>query len=392
MCSVILAIGGCEQHAEATKSQQQSAKTQVVSTSTILEPTLATNFNKAIATASPLRLDPPTVDFGKIQRGAPAEATVRLINTTNEPLQLKQAKTSCGCTVAEVSKEPFGPGESTEVTVRLKSRNKAGSKPTKTVRFILEGDYEPVLLSVTAEIADFISLEPEQLDRPLVQNQLVKIRSADGKAFRILDVTPRIVSSILSPKASPSHELVISADLWKQQGLPDTLIFELDHPETNRVDLRILRPKKKSTSASTRQSSTIPKPKIVKRTPAKPVLQTYPRRMSIGHLSPGSVFVREILLRGVSEDRDFAPQIVCDSQLLIVELADWQATSDGIQLKVRLIPVPDKRGRVESLLTVDYGYGRGYTEIHGRVRPDESADAQNKSNGNESNRSQEKGK
>ena len=386
LCAVYLVTNsGCDRPADATRATPTASTT---ATTIPVEPDAVE--------AGPIRLEPPAIDFGRIQRASTAVAVVRLINISDEVLQIKEVKTTCGCTTASVSKEPFGPGEAIEVEVRLKTRIKPGSRANKIVRFVLEGDYDPVPLEVTAEIVEFVTIEPEQLERPITEDQKIVIRSVDRKPFRILEIHPPIVSTILAPQARSSHELIVSTDLWSKQGWPNALTLELDHPDTADVELRIVRPRNNKTKTSRPRPARIAEPIVqaatVKRKVSRPVLQTHPRRLNFGHLTPTRDVEREIRLRGVTVIEGVEPTVRSNSPLVNVELLHWQTSADGLQLNVRLTPVPGNQGRVGALLVVDYGSGRGFTKIHGRVRLDQDVVASERPrSSNETNRSQKKG-
>jgi hypothetical protein len=53
-----------------------------------------------------------THDFGKIKKNDPATVTYTVKNNGTNPLIITAAKSSCGCTVAEYTKEPIKPNES----------------------------------------------------------------------------------------------------------------------------------------------------------------------------------------------------------------------------------------------------------------------------------------
>jgi hypothetical protein len=49
-------------------------------------------------------------DFGKIQLNKPVTHEFKFTNTGDAPLVISSVQASCGCTVAEYSKEPIAPG------------------------------------------------------------------------------------------------------------------------------------------------------------------------------------------------------------------------------------------------------------------------------------------
>ena len=180
---------GCDRPADATRATGAGGSPTTPAADAETEPVTAA------ANASPIRLEPPILDFGPIQKGSTAEATVRLINTSDRPVRILQAKTSCSCTVADFSKEPFDPCESIEVTVRFKPGGKVGATPKKTVRFLLEGDFAPVPLSVTGKIVQFVTIDSSRLQRPIARNLTNSIRSGDGWVARVLATIHPIVFS-----------------------------------------------------------------------------------------------------------------------------------------------------------------------------------------------------
>lgn len=67
-----------------------------------------------------------TKDFGKIQEGQKLEVSFRFRNTGNKPLVIERVQPSCGCTVAEQSKEPIAPGNEGQVKASFNSEGRTG--------------------------------------------------------------------------------------------------------------------------------------------------------------------------------------------------------------------------------------------------------------------------
>jgi hypothetical protein len=65
-------------------------------------------------------------NFGNIKEGEKLEAVFVFKNTGDKPLIIQSAKASCGCTVAEYTKEPVAPGGSGEVKGVFDSQGKPG--------------------------------------------------------------------------------------------------------------------------------------------------------------------------------------------------------------------------------------------------------------------------
>jgi len=59
-----------------------------------------------------------TLDYGTIEYKGEPYRTLQFTNTGTEPLVIKSARGSCGCTTPEWPKEPIEPGASAEIKVR----------------------------------------------------------------------------------------------------------------------------------------------------------------------------------------------------------------------------------------------------------------------------------
>jgi Protein of unknown function (DUF1573) len=76
-------------------------------------------FGALAVTAQPvMTFDQTTIDYGIIDKGAEPHREYKFTNTGNEPLIIKNAKGSCGCTTPSVPEKPIMPGESDVIKVR----------------------------------------------------------------------------------------------------------------------------------------------------------------------------------------------------------------------------------------------------------------------------------
>lgn len=90
------------------------------------------------------------VDYGTIQQNAEPLRTFSFTNTGAEPLVIKHAKGSCGCTVPTYPKEPILPGESAKIEVRYDT--KRIGKFTKTVTLTTNESVEKRVLRIKGEV------------------------------------------------------------------------------------------------------------------------------------------------------------------------------------------------------------------------------------------------
>ncbi len=94
------------------------------------------------------------VDYGTIKQNAEPFRVFKFTNNGNEPLVIKHAKGSCGCTVPTYPKEPILPGETNEVKVRYDT--KRIGKFTKTVTLTTNEEVSKRVLTIKGEV-----LKPE---------------------------------------------------------------------------------------------------------------------------------------------------------------------------------------------------------------------------------------
>lgn len=90
------------------------------------------------------------IDYGVIEQGADPYRIFNFTNAGTEPLVIKHAKGSCGCTVPTYPKEPILPGESGEIKVRYDT-NRLG-KFTKKVTLTTNVGEEKKVLTISGEV------------------------------------------------------------------------------------------------------------------------------------------------------------------------------------------------------------------------------------------------
>jgi hypothetical protein len=71
-------------------------------------------------------IDSSSRDFGKIREGTKLAVEFRFRNTGDKPLVIENVRPSCGCTVAEQSKEPIPPGGEGTIRASFNSEGRTG--------------------------------------------------------------------------------------------------------------------------------------------------------------------------------------------------------------------------------------------------------------------------
>ena len=97
-----------------------------------------------------MTFDVTTVDYGTIDKGSEPLRKFAFTNTGSEPLIIKTAKGSCGCTVPTYPKEPIMPGETSVIEVRYDT-NRIG-KFNKTVTLTTNEETATHQLTIKGEV------------------------------------------------------------------------------------------------------------------------------------------------------------------------------------------------------------------------------------------------
>jgi hypothetical protein len=90
------------------------------------------------------------VDYGVIEHNADGKRKFVFTNNGTDPLIIKNAKGSCGCTVPTWPREPIAPGETAEIGVKY-ATNRVG-KFTKTITLTTNASKKPTILTIKGEV------------------------------------------------------------------------------------------------------------------------------------------------------------------------------------------------------------------------------------------------
>ncbi len=91
-------------------------------------------------------------NFGTIDQGKPVEHLFNFTNKGDVPLIISSVKASCGCTVANYSKEPIAPGKTGFVSARYNAA-KVGAF-NKTVTVMANTGTDAIVLKLSGEVTE----------------------------------------------------------------------------------------------------------------------------------------------------------------------------------------------------------------------------------------------
>ncbi len=184
-------------------------------------------------------------DFGTIGPNSKNESEFKFKNVGTGVLKITKVKAACGCTVPELDKNEYAPGESGTIKVTYRSSKRDG--PVKKHLYIESDDPKnpKFELTIKANVEVKVAVRPTTLLLALTDQQVkpIELVSKDGVRFSIDDITfagNAITFDIDPAKESTRFVLTPKIDLDKlRETERGTIVFKLTHPECDEVTVKV---------------------------------------------------------------------------------------------------------------------------------------------------------
>ncbi|MFZ0391918.1 MAG: DUF1573 domain-containing protein [Calditrichia bacterium] len=140
-------------------------------------------------------ITPKVMSLGEIPSDTLVESVIKFRNAGEKPLQIKDVKTSCGCTVVSLDKLVYEKGEEGEIPVLFNSKGYSGTT-RKSVSIYLK-DHEPEVEKVILQI----TINPQIDIKPRFIN-LQDVSVSDKEVVRVIEIvnnTGKPLSGKLDP-------------------------------------------------------------------------------------------------------------------------------------------------------------------------------------------------
>ncbi len=111
---------------------------------------------KADPNAPKFKFETKDVDYGTIEQNADGLRLLKFTNVGKSPLIISSARSTCGCTVPSIPKEPIMPGESGEIAVKYDT-NRIG-KIAKSITITSNADRPKIIIPVRGTVTKESSL------------------------------------------------------------------------------------------------------------------------------------------------------------------------------------------------------------------------------------------
>ncbi|MBE7170390.1 MAG: DUF1573 domain-containing protein [Williamsia sp.] len=93
-----------------------------------------------------------TINYGKIKEGEKLNVEFKFTNTGKQPLVISRVEPSCGCTVAEIPKEPIQPGKEGSIHGSFDSNGRSRTQHKTLLVYSNAEGVQPSELSFEVEV------------------------------------------------------------------------------------------------------------------------------------------------------------------------------------------------------------------------------------------------
>ncbi|HUT28482.1 MAG TPA: DUF1573 domain-containing protein [Sedimentisphaerales bacterium] len=279
-----------------------------------------------------------THDFGNISPGSKNTCEFKFRNTGDALLRIGKIQTTCGCTVAELAKKEYAPGESGAIKAAYTAGRSAGATTKHLTVPSNDKENSKVRLTIRATAVMKVSHEPSQIKLRLRGDAAppeIRLRSLDNQAFAVkgfsspgegitasFDPSMEAMEFVLQPK--------VDVEKLKKHSRGQIKI-DLTHPQCNSV--------------------TIPFSVV-------PEFQITPNVVTLRNVEPQKPVKREVYVINNYDD-DFEIASV-SSQKDAVRVLSQEKLGTRYKLVLEITPPPagDNKGFFRDVFSVKIGNGQ----------------------------------
>ncbi|OXU15839.1 DUF1573 domain-containing protein [Sedimentisphaera salicampi] len=194
--------------------------------------------HSAQAGEAKIKVEKPVKDFGEVRPHQVFNFSYKFKNAGTSTLKINRVQSTCGCTVPELNKKEYAPGEEGEIKVRYTSSQREGPV-TKHLYIHSNDESNPrFALKIKSNTVLKISVQPKRVELSLVEDnagfEYIKVTSKDGKKFKITGIKCRNKAFNFNYSKDASKEHMITADVDSkalQDSLNGVITINTDHPD-----------------------------------------------------------------------------------------------------------------------------------------------------------------
>jgi hypothetical protein len=207
------------------------------------KPVAANQSPQSSEQAPQLVVENPVHDFGNLTPDSVHKCQYKFTNTGKGVLKISHVQSTCGCSVPEIAKKEYDPGESGVVSVTFHAPTYPGSV-TKHLYIVSNDTANPrAELTIKAKVVVKVEVDPNRIELAVNKENggmpTIKVKSIDNTPFAItgFSATGQVASLQFDPKDKKvEHVLNPKVDINKIQQVTSGVIqIKIDHPDTKEV-------------------------------------------------------------------------------------------------------------------------------------------------------------
>ncbi len=137
-------------------------------------------------------MTPKLIDFGEVREGEILNGTIQFVNTGDETVSINRVQPSCGCTLAELNRTDFAPGDTATIPFTLNTTHFAGLVRKSIHIYFKNQEIPNEQVTLQANIFTELELNPSYLyfqnitvNPDTVITQYAKIKNQSDKPVHI---------------------------------------------------------------------------------------------------------------------------------------------------------------------------------------------------------------
>jgi hypothetical protein len=243
--------------AKSDKAKKQTASPK----SEVNQPVLPAQDKEAPVTPpsnARIKFDVPSHDFGQVGPESENNCTFKFTNVGKDILKIDRLQGTCKCTVPDLQKKEYAPGESGEITVKFHAPKFKGPTSQHVMVYSNDSNNPRAELEIKATVYLQVQVTPEQMTLSLVDPNAgtgpIAISSLDGEKFAVtkIESTGNVISIASdSNNFSGKHifKPVVNMDNLRNT-LNGFIVFTLTHPKCGEIRVQFSCLKEYETSPS----------------------------------------------------------------------------------------------------------------------------------------------
>jgi len=170
-----------------------------------------------------LVFDKTTHDFGEISPMGKYSCTFTFKNEGDEILEIKEIRTTCGCTAVDPEKKILSPGESSFLEVKYRSGLRPGNVHKRIIIRSNDTETPSVTLSIRGNLVTDVLYSPYgirfsdvEVDKPAHSEVIFKAKNPE--TFKITDIQVDAPYIQCNPKTMPDGRLILEVNYVPGKG------------------------------------------------------------------------------------------------------------------------------------------------------------------------------